>query len=94
MRVFPMSKQVIWTKHTLEFFLEHSGMSDFQKQIMIDRCNFVTVVQMSAAYHCSESKIHKEISRIKIIYDEVQRQYPDELPVRKKSAKELYMDNH
>lgn len=89
-----MAHQVIWTKKTLEFFLEHSGMSSFQKQIMRDRCDSVTVLQMSFLYHCSESTIHKEIARIKRIYDEVQKQYPDELPPRKASAKELYMDTH
>lgn len=89
-----MSHQVIWTKKTLEFFLEHSGMNDFQKQIMIDRCNNVTVIQMSMKYNKSESAIHKEIAKIKRIYDEVQRQHPDDLPKRKSSAKELYMDNN
>lgn len=89
-----MAHQVIWTKKTLEFFLEHSGMSDFQKQIMIDRCKNVTVIQMSLKYNCSESTVHKEIAKIKRIYDEVQRQHPDELPPRKKSSKELYMDTH
>ena len=89
-----MAHQVIWTKKRLEFFLEHSGMNSFQKQIMRDRCESVTVIQMSLLYHCSESTIHKEIARIKRIYDEVQKQYPDELPPRKSSAKELYMDTH
>lgn len=89
-----MAHQVIWTKKTLNFFLDHSGMNDFQKQLMIDRCNSMTVVEMSFAYHCSESKIHKEIAKIKKIYDEVQSQHPNELPKRKTSAKELYMDMH
>lgn len=89
-----MSKQVIWTKNTLEFFLEHSMMNDFQKQIMIDRCQNMTVIQMSLKYHCSESTVHKEIAKIKKIYDVVQNEHPDILPPRKKSAKELYMDTH
>lgn len=89
-----MSKQVIWTKRTLDFFLENSGMNDFQKQIMTDRCANMTVIQMSMKYHCCESTVHKEIAKIKRIYDEVQRQHPDELPPRKKSSKELYMDTH
>lgn len=86
--------QVIWTKHTLDFFLEHSGMNDFQKQIMIDRCANMTVIQMSCKYSCSESLIHKEIKKIKCIYDVVQKEHPNDLPPRKKSAKELYMDTH
>lgn len=89
-----MSKQVIWTKYTLDFFLEHSGMNDFQKQIMIDRCSNMTVIQMSEKYSCSESLVHKEIAKIKKIYDVTQSQHPNELPPRKKSAKELYMDTH
>lgn len=89
-----MSKQVIWTKKTLDFFLEHSGMNDFQKQIMIDRCNNVTVIQMSIKYNRCESSIHKEIAKIKKIYDVTQAEYPDKLPPRRKSSKELYMDTH
>lgn len=89
-----MAHQVIWTKHTLEFFLNNANMSDLQKRIMVDRCNNVTVIQMSMKYHCSESTIHREIAKIKRIYDEVQRQHPDKLPIRKSSAKELYMDTH
>lgn len=89
-----MSHQVIWTKKTLNFFLDNSGMNDFQKQIMIDRCQNMTVTQMSMKYNRSESTIHKEIAKIKRIYDEVQRQHPNDLPVRKSSAKELYMDNN
>ena len=89
-----MAHQVIWTKKTLDFFLEHSGMNDFQKQIMIDRCQNMTVIQMSLKYHCSDSTVHKEIAKIKKIYDVVQKEHPDELPPRKKSSKELYMDTH
>lgn len=89
-----MAHQVIWTKRTLDFFLSNSGMNEFQKRIMIDRCRNMTVTWMSMEYHCSESKIHKEIARIKKIYDEVQSQHPDELPKRKASSKELYMDTH
>lgn len=89
-----MAKQVIWTKKTLDFFLENSGMNDFQKQIMIDRCKNLTVIQMSIKYNCSESTVHKEIAKIKKIYDATQKQHPEELPPRKKSAKELYMDTH
>lgn len=89
-----MAHQVIWTKQTLDFFLENSGMTDFQKQIMITRCQNKTVVEQSILLNCSESMIHKEIAKIKRIYDEVQRQHPDKLPVRKASSKELYMDTH
>jgi len=89
-----MARQVIWTKQTLEFFLEHSGVNEFQKQIMVTRCQNMTVVQQAQLLNCSESTVHKEIAKIKKIYDVVQKEHPDQLPPRKASQKELYMDTH
>lgn len=89
-----MSKQVIWTDKVLGDFIILANLNDFQARLMRDRCKDVTVIEMSHLYHCSESKIHKEIARIRKIYDVVQAEYPDRFPIRKKSAKELYMDTH
>lgn len=89
-----MAHQVIWTEKTLNTFIKLGNLNDFQKRIMITRCQNMTVVNQSIMLNCSESTIHKEIAKIKKIYDEVQRQHPDELPARKQSAKELYMDTH
>lgn len=89
-----MAHQVIWTKKTLDTFIKLGNLNEFQQQIMITRCNNKTVIEQSIMLNCSESKVHKEIARIKRIYDEVQKQHPDELPPRRSSTKELYMDTH
>lgn len=89
-----MAHQVIWTEKTLNTFIKLGNLNDFQEQIMRTRCKNMTVIQQSMLLQCSESTIHKEIAKIKKIYDVVQSQHPDELPPRKKSSKELYMDTH
>lgn len=89
-----MSHQVVWTAKTLERFETLGNLNEFQRQIMETRCKNMTVIQQAMLLGVSESTVHKEISRLKKLYDVVQSQHPDELPVRKTSSKELYMDTH
>ena len=89
-----MAHQVIWTQKTLETFIKLGNLNEFQEQIMRTRCQNITVVAQAQLLKCSESTVHKEIAKIKVIYDTVQRQHPDELPPRRQSSKELYMDTH
>lgn len=89
-----MAHQVIWTEKTLNTFIKLGNLNEFQEQIMRTRCKNMTVLQQSFLLQCSESTVHKEIAKIKKIYDVVQAQHPDELPQRKSSSKELYMDSH
>lgn len=89
-----MSHQVNWSKDVLEFFIEEALLNSFEEEIMRTRVDGLTIQEQSARLACSRSKIEKTIALLKKKYDYVQKMYPDKLPVRKSSAKELYMDTH
>ena len=89
-----MSKQVKWTKDTLERFIDYGMLDKESEFIMRNRCANMPISRMSIELNRSESWVHKRVSYLKKLYDEVQRQHPDELPVRKASAKETWMDEN
>lgn len=87
-----MSHQVIWTKDTLENFLEWSGINDrialgdskavIQEGIMRTRVANFTIVKQAETFNCSVDCVKKYIAELKILYDEVQKQHPEDLPIR------------
>lgn len=87
-------KDILWTKNTLDFFIDKAMLNDDEIFIMKNRLKGMPVSQMAMGLNCSESTIHRMISNLKKRYDVVQKEYPDVLPIRKKSAKEEYMDSH
>lgn len=89
-----MANQVIWTNKVLNAFIEKANLSEEEEYIMRSRCKDVTVSAQALYLNCSESRVNRMISKLKIKYDAVQKEFPDEFPERKKSAKELYMDTH
>lgn len=89
-----MSKQVNWSKEILEFFIEQALLNPFEEEIMRTRINGVPVKEQASRCMCSISKVEKTIALLKKKYDLLQKQYPDKLPMRRASAKELYMDTH
>ena len=89
-----MSKQVIWTKHVQETFITEGNLTDFEIQVLDLRVKNKTITETSLQLNCSKSLVDKTIKKLKIRYDEVQKHHPDDLPVRRTSAKELYMDTH
>ena len=93
-----MAREVEWTRFILNTFLEESGINDradagddraiLLKNIMISRCNGMSITAQSIEFHCSEKTISNRIEELKHLYDETQKHCP-ELPVRnKKSAYE------
>ena len=82
----------MWTKETLEFFLEQGNFTPFEETIMRTRVEGMTRVQQASANHCSLATVDRAIRKLKITYDYIQLQHPDKLPERKFSMKELYMD--
>ena len=89
-----IARQVIWTRKVYEFFCDAGNLSQIDRDILAQRIAGMTVKEMQFFYGLSESAIHKRIARMKKIYDEVQREYPDELKPRRSSAAETYMDNN
>lgn len=89
-----MAHQVNWDKDKLEFFIEQALLTDFEEEIMRTRISGLTITEQASRCCCSKSKIEKTIANLKKRYDLLQKQYPDKLPPRKFSAKEVYMDTH
>lgn len=90
-----MAHQVKWTRSVLEFFIEEALLNSFEEEIMRTRViDGMTVTEQAQLLMCSKSKIEKTIALLKQKYDAVQQEFPDKLPPRKFSAKEVYMDTH
>ena len=89
-----MAHQVNWNKEVLEFFIEQALLNDFEEDIMRTRISGSTITEQASRNCCSKSKVEKTIANLKKRYDLLQKQYPDKLPPRKFSAKEVYMDNN
>lgn len=87
-------KQVKWTEKKTEFFIEKGCLNEEQAYIMRSRVRGATITEQALHLNKSEASIHRTIRVLKDLYDEVQREYPDVLPIRRKSAKEEYMDTH
>lgn len=89
-----MSIQVIWTKRVTDFFEEMANLNETERKILESRIAGMTVRQMSRYYAMSERTIATIIARLKVKYDEVQKEFPDDLKPRRNSAAETYMDNN
>ena len=89
-----MSHQVIWTRRVFEFFSDAAKLTKLEREVLETRISGMTRVQQSLYFSLSISTIDKIIARLKRLYDEVQREYPDELKPRRTSACETYMDEN
>lgn len=89
-----IAHQVKWNTRILEKFIKEGCLTEFEENIMRTRVKGYTVTQQAMENNCSVSTVEKTIKKLKLLYDGVQKQFPDELPERKFSAKETYMDTH
>lgn len=89
-----MAHQVPWTNKRMEFFIKEASLSEDEAFIIRTRVKGWSVTQQALELNKSVPTIHRMISKLKIKYDHVQEEYPDELPKRKSSAKETWMDTH
>lgn len=89
-----MSKQVLWTDKLTESFIRKAMLSDDEAFVMRTRARGYTVTQQAMELNKSESTIHRMIRDIKNKYDAVQKEYPDEFPIRKTSKVEEFMDKN
>lgn len=83
-----------WTHDKTEFFIEKGALSEKEAYIMRSRVRGATVTEQALYLHVSEASVHRIIRNLKDKYDRVQIEYPDVLPVRRKSKAEDYMDTH
>lgn len=89
-----MSHQVIWTKRTLELFIEYANLTEEEEKVMRTRAQAWTRTKQCRELGMSTSTLDRIIKRLKSKYDAVQKEHPDELPERRFSAKETYLDTH
>lgn len=89
-----MSHEVLWTDKLTESFISKAALSPDDAFIMRTRSRGYPVSYQAMELHCSESRIHKRIKVLKQLYDAVQKEYPDEFPVRKTSKTEKFMDEN
>jgi len=89
-----MAHEVVWTKRVESFFADAANLTQFERDILHSRICGMTRLEQSFFYTCSLSTIDKTIKKLKRVYDIVQREYPDELPIRRNSEAEKYLDEH
>lgn len=88
-----MSKQVTWTKFIYDTFCEEAMLNETERFILRTRIDGWPVTKQAMHLHMSEANVHRLIRILKHKYDVVAAANP-ELPKRKHSAKETYMDTH
>lgn len=89
-----MARQIIWTKQTLETFIEEAYLTDEEVKLLRTRIAGWTITEQADDLGISVGTVNRMIRRMKLKYDMVQRLHPDIMPVRKMCAAELFMDSH
>lgn len=88
-----MAKQVCWAKKIVETFIDEACLTKEEQDILRTRVAGLTISEQAEKFNISIGKVNRIIKRLKWKYDNVQK-YCKNLPVRKKSAVELYRDTH
>ena len=88
-----MTRQVPWNKIILEEFINIGCLTKTEEIIMRTRVQGWSITKQAQELCLSESSVKKTIARLKKKYDECAK-YTPILPPRKKSEKELYLDEH
>lgn len=89
-----MSHQVKWSKQVLTDFCTLALLNEDEIYIMESRIKGTPVSLQADHLCCSESTVHRMIAKLKKKYDVVQKEFPNKFPIRRKSAKETWMDNN
>lgn len=88
-----MAKQICWTKKIVEAFIEEACLTKEEQDILRTRVAGLTISEQAERFNISVGKVNRIIKRLKWKYGNVQK-YCEDLPLRKVSAAELYMDTH
>lgn len=88
-----MAKQICWTKKIVETFIEEACLTKEEQDILCTRVAGLTISEQAEKFNISVDKVNRIIKRLKWKYDNVQK-YCKDLPLRKMSAAELYMNTH
>lgn len=89
-----LANEVRWNKYIYDRFCELAMLSDFEKKVLETRIKKHSITQQALELNCSASTINNVIRALKDKYDAVQK-YPDSnLPKRRVSSEEEWMDSH
>lgn len=89
-----MAHQVLWTDRLTESFIQRAALSEDEAYIMRTRARGYTVTQQALFLNKSTATVHRMISVLKKKYDAVQKEYPEEFPIRKVVKIEKFMDEN
>ena len=85
----------VWTDRKIKLFVEYGNLNADEEFIWRTRLRGYTVTQQCEALTISPSTAARMIAKIKRVYDAVQKEYPEEFPVRKENVKiEKFMDEN
>lgn len=88
-----MANQVDWNKHIVEVFIEEAMLSEIEVQVLQTRVRGIPISQQAQMLNVSESSVNRIVNKLKKKYDNVQ-QYHSDLPPRRVSKEEIFMDNN
>lgn len=77
-----MAREVVWTLSRYALVCEQGMMNDEDRGKLKMHILGATNQAIATAYCCDVSKINEDINRYKMIYDAVQREFPDALEKR------------
>ena len=89
-----MARQVIWTKLIVEEFIHLAKLTEDEEMIMRTRADGWSITKQATTFNMSVSTVNRIIKRLKKKYDAVQKEHPNEFPIRRTSKKEEWMDSH
>lgn len=88
------SSNIKWSEGTFNFFVEKAALSDIEIKILKLRINGVALSRQAEILNIKADIIQKHVYRMQLMYDSIQRAYPDILPLRTRSKEEEYIDNN
>ncbi|MCQ2211297.1 MAG: hypothetical protein MJZ34_13515 [Paludibacteraceae bacterium] len=63
-------------------FIEKAMLNEEEIYILQSRCKNITISSQAMHLHCSESRVNRIIANLKKKYDAVQKEYPEDFPIR------------
>ena len=88
-----MGQIIVWTPRLIEEFKKSSCLTELEEQILDTRVALISRTSSCMLLNISSSTYDRAVKRLKIKYDMAQKENPN-LPKRKNSQKEVWMDNN
>lgn len=89
-----MSHEVRWSEKVTEEFIKKGNLNEEQIFLLRSRINGMPISCQADQLGCSSRTVDRMIKELKLIYDHVQKEYPEIFPPRRVSKEEKYMDTH